>query len=42
MFHLMFEADGMCFFGAAMTWVVRLTSPDGDVFYDEAIDREGC
>lgn len=24
-----------------MTWVVRLTSPDGDVFYGEVIDREG-
>jgi hypothetical protein len=24
-----------------MTWVVMLTSPDGDTFYGEAIDRKG-
>ncbi|PWE39572.1 hypothetical protein C9I50_18025 [Pseudomonas prosekii] len=24
-----------------MTWIVKLTSPSGDVFYGEAIDREG-
>lgn len=24
-----------------MAWVVGLTSPDGDIFFGEAIDREG-
>lgn len=25
-----------------MAWVVMLTSPAGDFFYGEAIDRDGC
>ena len=25
-----------------MAWVVMLTSPAGDSFYGEAIDRDGC